>query len=167
MMVLIIMLLLTACTPTPPPVPTATNTPVPTATKTLEPTQTPYSGLSQVAKDFLMTNLLDVFNHPDSLLDCNDATWVEDVIKFRCDLTGFIDEPTDHAYLHWAFLQNFAMFVEAEPDTFKNATIELVTTAKRNGTEMLSSTSPAIMGKIVNRLIATEVEWVREAEIIR
>ena len=167
MLALTIILMLTACAPAPTPAPTATITPAPTATNTPEPTQTPESGIDQDDKDFLVMSLLNAFDNPDSLLKCNGATWVQDVIKFRCELTGFIDEPTDHAYLHWSFLQSFAMFVEAQPDMFKNTTIELVTSAKRNGTEMLSSTSPATMDKIVTGMIATEVEWVREAEIIR
>ena len=162
---LTIVLLLAACAPTPTLAPTPTITPEPTQIP--EPTQTPESGLDQSDKDFLVASLLDAFDNPDSLLKCNDATWVEDVIKFRCELTGFIDEPTDHAFLHWSFLQSFAMFVEAQPDMFKNTTIELVTSGKRTGIEMLSSTSPAIMNKIVTGMIATEVEWVREAEIIR
>jgi hypothetical protein len=165
--IIIAIVILAGCAPAPTPAPTPTITPAPTATNTPEPTQTPESGIDQDDKDFLVTVLLDAFDNPDSLLKCNDATWVEDVIKFRCELTGFIDEPTDHAYLHWSFLQSFAMFVEAQPDMFKNTTIELVTSANRNGTEMLSSTSPATMDKIVTGMIATEVEWVREAEIIR
>jgi len=132
-----------------------------------EPTQTPDSVLDQDEKDYIVTTLMEVFTYTNPLLKCNDATWVEDVMKFRCELTGFIDEPTDHAFLHWSFLQNFALLVESEPDSFKNITIELVTSAKQNGTEMLSSTSPETMDKIVNGMIATEVEWVREAEIIR
>ena len=164
---LLVMLMLTACAPKPTPAPTATITSEPTATNTPEPTQTPDSGLDQSDKDFLVASLLSAFDNSDSLLKCNDATWVEDVIKFRCELTGFIDEPTDHAFLHWSFLQSFAMFVEAQPDMFKNTTIELVTSGKRTGIEMLSSTSPATMDKIVTGMIATEIEWVREAEIIR
>lgn len=162
-----IILMLTACASAPTPEPTATITPEPTITNTPEPTQTPDSGLDQDDKDFLVISLLDAFDNPDSLLKCNDATWVEDVIRFRCELTGFIDEPTDHAFLHWSFLQSFAMFVEAQPDIFKNTTVELVTSGKWNGIETLSSTSPATMNKIVTGMIATEIEWVREAEINR
>lgn len=112
-----------------------------------------------------MASLLKAFDNSDSNLKCNDATWVEDVIKFRCELTGFIDEPTDHTFLHWSFLQSFAMFVKAQPDMFTNTTIELVTSGNWTGIEMLSSTSPATMDRIVTGMIATEIEWVREAEI--
>ena len=154
-----------------------TNTPIPTntiiptntliPTNTIIPTKAPtlVSTLVQDAKDELVVIIREAFNQPDNSLECIDSTWIDDEIKLTCELKGFIDEPTDHTYLHWAFIQAYVTLVESKPEYLENNALKLITIAKFNGTQMLSVTDYSTIDKVIKGKITTEIEWAQEAEI--
>lgn len=108
------------------------------------------------------------FDLADNLVSVDEVNWEGDVINLKCMLQNWVDEPTSHSELHWDCLNSFVMKVfPSTPLSFEGVTVEIVSEGKMNGVEMLSSTKWNTIAKIIDGKITTEIEWKREAEIVK
>jgi len=163
----VLLVFIVACAPIATPAPTATlePTPTPAPTATLVP-PTPTPKVSEADKAKFAAVVKAAFDVEDNNLSVDDVTWEGDVIKLKCTLQHWIDEPTDHSDLHWALLRVLVTSVFPASIDFEGVSVEIISVGKLTKTEMLSSTKWDTIKKIMDGKITTEIEWKREAEIV-
>jgi len=155
---IILLIFLSGCTPKATPEPTATS----------EPTATPTKINYDAEKALIATSLMAKFNAVGTNINCESVTWVGDLIKAKCGLVDWFDEPNDHGFLHYQMLDTLIDILkgsDAEKYLSDNMMIEFITIGRMKPIQMLSKTIFSTFSKIMDGTITTQVEWKSEAEI--
>lgn len=178
-LILVFSFIVTSCVPKASPEPFPTVTPLPKSTSTpgptQEPTLTPTVDYSEM-KHGMAEILVKMFDVPENNMHFESITWEGDTLQLKGYLANYFIEPKtgmEHSSLHFKFINTLGeIFQKPAYKSFldimqhENTSIVFISRGLISQAEMLSETSFQTFQDIMNKKITTEIEWIRDSEII-